>query len=299
MKLNQLGNSELFVSEIGLGTMTLGTDKLKAQNIIDNAIDNGINFFDTADIYDNGLNEEIVGQSIKSKRHQVILATKVGNVQDSLEKKFKWDASKKHIHQAIRDSLKRLGTDYIDLYQLHGGMIEDNIPETIEAFEELKTDGLIRSYGISSIRPNVIHEYIKQSNISTNMMSYSLLDRRPEEFFPLFEENNVSLIARGTLAKGILTPAKKINSNVQENGYLSYSYAELQQVLEQIEKNNSLEIAALKFTSHHKVMGSTLIGASSVEQLLQNVKAMNEELSEEDYNLLKAITKVELYHQHR
>ena len=88
---------------------------------------------------------------------------------------------------AVDQSLKRLQTDYIDLYQLHGGTIEDPIDEMIEAFETLKAAGKIRYYGISSIRPNVIREYVKRSSIVSVMMQYSLLDRRPEEemLFPV------------------------------------------------------------------------------------------------------------------
>lgn len=99
-------------------------------------------------------------------------------------------------------SLTRLKTDYIDLYQLHGGTIEDNIDETIEAFEELKQEGVIRYYGISSIRPNVIKEYVKKSNIVSIMMQFSLFDRRPEEWLPLLEEHQISVVARALLPKG-------------------------------------------------------------------------------------------------
>lgn len=299
MNLHRLGKSELLVSEIGFGAMSLGTEQLKSQYIIDQAIDCGINFLDTADMYEHGLNEEIVGKSIKSKRHQIILSTKVGNVYDEVENTWKWNATKKHIHKAIRDSLTRLGTDYIDLYQLHGGMIEDNIPETIDAFEELVSDGLIRNYGISSIRPNVIKEYIDNSNIVTVMMRYNLLDRRPEELFPLLNEKNISLIARGPLAKGILTSKKKITDKVKEKGYLSYQYSDILQLLNEIEKENTLENVAIPFTLKNNVIGSTLIGASSNEQLLENVAGAKNILSYNEYTFLQSITKLEQYDKHR
>lgn len=299
MKLNRLGTSDLLVSEIGLGAMSLGTEQSNAQYIIDQAIDCGINFLDTSDMYNSGLNEEIVGKSIQSKRQEIILSTKVGNVRDNIENTWKWDASKKHIHKAVRESLKRLRTDYIDLYQLHGGMLEDNIPETIEAFEELVKEGLIRNYGISSIRPNVIHEYMNQSNIVSIMMRYNLLDRRPEEFLSLFEENQTSLIARGPLAKGMLTSKKKITDKVKEEGYLSYTYSEILQLLNEIENEYPLEQLAISYTKHHKTIGSTLIGASSVEQLLQNVKAAEYMLTESEYEFIQSITKLEIYTNHR
>src|SRR5690606_13042544 len=126
---------------------------------------------------------------------EIILATKVGNRFEEGKKGWSWDPSKKYIKSAVKDSLRRLQTDYIDLYQLHGGTIDDPIDETIEAFEELKQEGIIRYYGISSIRPNVIREYVQKSNIVSVMMQHSLLDRRPEEsVLELLAENNIDYI---------------------------------------------------------------------------------------------------------
>ncbi len=138
MKKRQLGNSDLFVTEMGLGCMSLGTSEKEALRIIDEAIDLGINFFDTADLYDYGLNEEFVGKALKGKRDQIILTTKVGNRWTEEKNGWSWDPSKNYIKAEAKESLRRLQTDYIDLYQLHGGTIEDSIDETIEAFEELK-----------------------------------------------------------------------------------------------------------------------------------------------------------------
>ncbi|MBW7462026.1 aldo/keto reductase, partial [Paenibacillus sepulcri] len=130
----------------------------------------------------------------------VIVATKVGNRREPGKEGWSWDPSKAYIQAAVKESLRRLGTDYIDLYQLHGGTIGDPIGETIEAFEELKRDGLIRHYGISSIRPNVIREYVRRSGIVSVMNQYSMLDRRAEEeVLPLLAEHEIGLIARGPL----------------------------------------------------------------------------------------------------
>ncbi len=99
-------------------------------------------------------------------------------------------------------SLKRLNTDRIDVYQLHGGTIEDPIEETISAFEQLVQQGKIRYYGISSIRPNVIREYVLRSNIVSVMMQYSLLDRRPEEeCLPLLAQKDIGVLARAVWLK--------------------------------------------------------------------------------------------------
>lgn len=148
MKKNRLGSSDLYLSEIGLGCISLGTDVEKGIRIIHEAIHLGVNFLDTADLYDFGLNEEIVGKAIKDRRTEVILATKVGNRWNNQKEGWVWDPSAQYIKEEVKESLHRLKIDYIDLYQLHGGTIEDRIEETIAAFEELKKEGLIRSYGM-------------------------------------------------------------------------------------------------------------------------------------------------------
>ena len=138
MQKRRLGTSDLFVSELGLGCMSLGLDPKKAESILHAALDEGINYFDTADLYDYGENEKIIGTTFKQNRDKVIIATKVGNHWNEQKNGWHWDPSKTYIKEAVKASLKRLNTDYIDLYQLHGGTIEDPIDETIEAFEELK-----------------------------------------------------------------------------------------------------------------------------------------------------------------
>ena len=120
--------------------MSLGTGPYESRkSIIHAAYEEGINFFDTADLYDYGENEKIIGTTLKPFRDKVILATKVGNRPINKRDGWCWDPSKTYIKEAVKKSLKRLNTDYIDLYQLHGGTIRDPIDETIEAFEELKT----------------------------------------------------------------------------------------------------------------------------------------------------------------
>src|SRR5699024_2454645 len=129
MKKNQLGQSDLYVSELTLGCMSLGTDSKKARGIIDRALDAGVNHLDTADLYDFGQNEKIVGDAIKDKRDQVILTSKVGNNFNEEKQDWFWDPSREHIEDGVKDSLHRLGTDYIDFYMLHGGTIDDPIGE--------------------------------------------------------------------------------------------------------------------------------------------------------------------------
>ncbi len=303
MKKRQLGNSVLYVSELGLGCMSLGTDEKNVQKIIEVALDEGINYFDTADLYDFGENEKLVGTALKNVREQVIIATKGGNRWNESHDGWIWDPSKKHIKEAVKASLKRLGIDYIDLYQLHGGTIEDPIEETIEAFEELKAEGFIRYYGISSIRPNVVRTFVEKSNIVSVMLQYSMLDRRPEEeILPLLKENGIGVVTRGPLAKGLLS--EKMLEKATDNGYLDYTFEELKELLpvlrEKLSNERSMTEIALQYNLANPAVSSVIAGASSIEQLRENVKAIRTTpLSDEELAIIKVITKMNMYDQHR
>ncbi|GLB58076.1 aldo/keto reductase [Cytobacillus sp. NCCP-133] len=307
MKKRQLGKSDLYVSELGLGCMSIGTDPVNAQEIIEAALEEGINYFDTADLYDYGENEKLVGQSLKNVREKVILATKAGNRWNEQNDGWSWDPSKSHIKQAVKGSLKRLGTDYIDLYQLHGGTINDPIDETIEAFEELKEEGFIRHYGISSVRPNVIREYASRSSIVSVMMQYSILDRRPEEdALPLLDSKGVDVVARGPLAKGLLSEKMldKASDSIKEKGYLDYSYSELEKTIkgirEQLSDNRSMTEAAFQFCLANPTVSSVVAGASRPEQIRENAKAAKANpLTENEFSIIRAIAKQNTYQQHR
>ncbi len=259
MKYNHLGKSDLKVSEIGFGCMSLPQEQKEAVNIIHEAMEKGINYFDTADVYNKGNNEIIVGKALNARRDKVILASKVGNViKNDGSPGFNWDPSKKHIIESIEGSLRRLNTDHLDLYQLHGGTMEDNIDETIEAFELLKQQGKIKYYGISSIRPAVIQEYAKHSNIVSVMMQYSLLDRRPEEgSLDLLHKNNISVVVRGALAQGLLAgkPAKQ---------YLDLNKEEVEKITASI---NHSSREAINYVFKHPAVASAVIGIRTKEQL--------------------------------
>ncbi|WP_127593919.1 aldo/keto reductase [Paenibacillus lautus] len=301
MRTNPLGSSELYVSEIGLGCMSLGTDEGQAVKLIHEALDRGVNFLDTADLYDEGRNEELVGKAVQGRRKDVIIATKVGNRRVPGQDGWVWDPSKDYIKSAVKDSLRRLGTDYIDLYQLHGGTLDDPIDETIEAFEELKREGWIRYYGISSIRPNVIREYVAKSNIVSVMSQYSILDRRPEEaVLDQLAENGISAIARGPVARGILSKRGQAKA---EKGYLDYSKNELLDVLkglEEVGRGADLSHLAIRYALAHAAVACTIPGASSLEQLLHNLAAGNkEELSPQDIQSIQAISRANQYEAHR
>ncbi|UJL44776.1 aldo/keto reductase [Virgibacillus sp. NKC19-16] len=306
MKKNQLGKSDIYVSELTLGCMSLGPNTKEATEIINQALDAGINHLDTADLYDFGENEKIVGEAIKGKRDKLILTTKVGNHFNKEKNNWFWDPSKEHIKNGLKDSLYRMHLDYVDFYMLHGGTIDDPISESIEAFEELKAEGLIRAYGISSIRPNVIQEYVNRSSIDAVMMQYSMLDRRPEEeLLDLLHENRISVLARGPLAKGMLSnqAAKQIEEKGQD-GFLDYTYDELneihQNLIKIVPKESTLNISALQYVLKHPAVASAVFGASSKEQVKENVNMNHSKaLSDETYKALQAITKPITYTNHR
>ncbi|MDU1273497.1 MAG: aldo/keto reductase [Staphylococcus epidermidis] len=274
--------SGIEISELGLGCMSLGTDYKKAQPIIESAIDNGITYFDTADSYDQGVNEEIVGKALKKyqNRDDIVIGTKVGNRLTD-DGHMTWDPSKKHIKESVKGSLKRLGLNHLDLYQLHGGTIDDPLDETISAFDELKQEGYIRAYGISSIRPNVIDYYLKNSQIETLMSQFNLIDNRPESLINDVHDKQVKILARGPVFKGLLT-SKSVDviDEKFENGVLDYTQDELGSTIASIkELESNLTALSFKYLTSHDAMGSIIVGASSVEQLEENVRNYYKEIS--------------------
>lgn len=267
MKYRKLGNSELKVSEIAFGCMSLGKNPDENISLIDAAVEGGINLFDTADIYNRGENEKIVGKALKSHRKRVHIATKVGNRFKADGSGLEWVPGKAYILKAVEESLERLGTDYIDLYQLHGGTIDDPIDDIIEAFELLKRQGKIRYYGISSIRPNVIREYIKRSSISSVMMQYSLLDRRAEEIcFPLLEDARIGILVRGSIAKGLL-------AGKGPDDYLNYNKLDVHamaKAVRSISTDTRSEMhTAVNYVLQHRPVSAAVIGIRTSEQLAE------------------------------
>ena len=298
MNYRQLGKSSLEISEISFGCMSLKGTYQENERLINRAIDLGVNFFDTADLYDKGGNEEMLGRILKGKRHQIRIASKVGNQWRSDGSGWDWNPRKEYILSCIDGTLKRLQTDYIDLYQLHGGTIEDPIDETIEAFEILVQQGKIRYYGISSIRPNVIREYVKRSNIVSVMMQYSLLDRRPEEScLPLLQENNIGVLARGSVAQGLL-----INKPAKE--YLNYKAEEVEAAARAVKSvsgsNRSPAQTALQFILRHPAVTAAVSGIRTIEQLEDVLKTISApQLTGEEFTLLQDSVKQNYYEEHR
>jgi 1-deoxyxylulose-5-phosphate synthase len=295
MKQNRLGASDLLVSEIGFGCMSLPLGQATSTKLLHRALELGINFFDTADLYQAGQNEVIVGNAFKGMRDKIILASKVGNRLNDDGKTWRWDASPKWIKEEIHHSLKRLQTPYLDLYQLHGGTLEDPIDDIIATFDELKQQGLIRYYGISSIRPNVIREWVKRSKMVSVMMQYSLLDRRPEEeALDLFHGNNISVIVRGPVAKGLL-------SSKPATAFQDYSEEEVKAVQRGlgilVTATRTKAQIALRYALSHPAVATTIPGASKETQLEENAVAA--QLTPEELEGLKQLTKANKYEAHR
>ncbi len=299
MQYRQLGKSDLNVSEICFGCMSLGDDQSYNTKLIHQAIDQGVNFFDTADLYQRGANERVLGKAVKRKRKDVLIATKVGNVWRDDGSGWDWNPTKKYILKAVDASLERLQTDYIDLYQLHGGTLKDPIDDIISAFEKLKKQGKIRHYGISSIRPKVMQEYVAKSNIASIMMPYSLLDRRPEEgCLSSLLDKNVGVIARGALAKGLLAGGKPAEV------YQDYTVEEVQKVIDTINNLSNFYRSpaqtALRFVGQEPAVTSIASGIRTEEQLKENVGFVDTpELTTSEMEILKGLLPPSFYSLYR
>ncbi|MFB5191676.1 aldo/keto reductase [Alicyclobacillus fastidiosus] len=302
MQRRPLGHSDIHVSEIGFGCMSIGTDQQTASALLHFAFDQGVRFFDTADLYDQGRNEEIIGKAFAKLRHEVVLATKVGNRFETGKPGWTWDPSPRYIRQAVENSLRRLQTDYIDLYQLHGGTMEDPFDGIVELMERLREEGKIRAYGISSIRPNVILRYLAGSNIDSVMMQYSLLDRRPEEWFPTLAEHGVSVIARGPVARGLLSNLEKPFGD--EERYVDRNKQEVESargaIRALVNPSRTAGQTSLRYTLHPSVVASAIPGASGMLQLSENVDTANvAPLTPEETGWLQQAVRQNSYAEHR
>ncbi|MBO9620611.1 MAG: aldo/keto reductase [Niabella sp.] len=285
------------VSALSFGCMSLeGGTATEAATLIDQAVDAGVNFFDTADLYEKGVNEQKVGSALKLYRHKVFIATKAGNQWRADGSGWDWNPRRDYILRCAEESLKRLQTDYIDLYQLHGGTLEDNIDEAIDAFETLKQQGKIRQYGISSIRPTVIREYVQRSSIVSVMTQYSLLDRRPEEStLPLLEANNKAVLVRGAFAQGLLInkPAKDyLGRSADEVGNVQQLQKEL------AGKGYTPQQLALNFVLQNPAVTTVVAGIRTNGQLSELLEAA-QPVAEADLEQLSEAVPANFYKEHR
>lgn len=304
MQYRKFGRTGLTVSRLCLGTMTFGlqTEEDASRRILDTAADAGVNFIDTADVYplgsdhgDAGRTEEIVGRWLKGKRDRFILATKaVGKMGPSA-----WDqgASRKHLLDAIDASLKRLGTDYVDLYQLHTDDANTPLDETLEALDVIVRSGKARYIGVSNFlayrlaRALGRADVLRVARFVSVQPRYNLLFRQIErELLPLAAEEQLAVMPYNPLAGGLLTgkhkldaapPSGRFTETVGKAGAMYQERYWHQREFETIERlkaiveptGESLTRVSLAWVLANPLVTSAIIGASRAEQLTDTLAA--------------------------
>lgn len=314
MKYRKLGKYGVRVSEVGLGSwLTYGAAAADdtAQACIERAYDLGINFFDTANAYAKGRSEEIVGRALQSfRRSSYVLATKVFfPMGDGPNDK---GLSRKHIMEQCHASLKRLGTDYIDLYQAHRYDNDTPLEETLLALDDLVRQGKILYFGVSDWTAQQISEadkFISEYNLhplASNQPSYSALNRGIEkEVMPTCAKLGVGLVVYSPLAQGLLTgkykpgmplPEGSRAADPEQNIWLNRGklddalLGKIQQLNPIAERHNiTLSQLALAWCLRRPEVSSVIIGASRPDQVNDNAKASGVTLTDADYAEIKAI----------
>jgi methylglyoxal reductase len=318
MRYVSLGNTDMKVSVIALGlwaaggTFWGGTDEKAIERAIDSSIDSGVNFIDTAPGYGYGLSEEILGRAIKGKRSSLIIATKCGLVWNVKEgylhyrfpgvdgeksvdvyRRLKKDSIKNELHQ----SLKLIGTDYIDLYQTHVPDPYTPVSETMEALLELKSEGYIRAIGVSNVTIDILEEYKKSGRIESDQEKYSIIDRVVEtSLLPWCKKNKASMLAYSPLSQGLLTgnidPERKFTGDDARILFSSKRFSRDGVIRTNKLLKNTLGAVAEKYnvtigniSVAYLVQNSTVIaicGARNERQAIENAKAGSVILDRQD-----------------
>ena len=320
MEYRALGNSDLKLSAITFGAwaaggwMWGGTEQNHAIKAIQSAFDYGVTTIDTAPIYGMGHSEKIVGEAIKDiPRDQVQLITKYGlrwdatdgdfyvNTKDNNGKDISIykNSRKASIIKECEDSLKRLGTDYIDLYQIHWADKTTEIQETMEAVAQLIKDGKVRYAGVCNYNVEQLKEAKKYVEIVSNQVPYSMVNRGIEsELIPFVLENNTSILAYSPLQRGLLTGKMKAGHVFSEGDHrkgLAFfkdenimKTAQFLAVLKPLAeaKNASLSQLVLSWTIEQPGITIALAGARNSEQSISNAKAINIKLSAEELQFI-------------
>ncbi|MGE5220230.1 MAG: aldo/keto reductase [Chloroflexota bacterium] len=307
MRYRELGKTGLRVSAVGLGTMVHAghfgrmTDA-ESLSAIETALDLGVNFIDTSDAYGAGYSETLLGNALKGKRNQVILATKGGNVMvgpNRGKRIFEPD----YISQVMDESLRRLQTDYIDLYQLHNPTVDViERGEVWSVLERAKRVGKIRHYGVSI---NTMEEGIaavKDGRAETIQVEYNLLTQEPREtIFPLAETARIGIIARVPLKRGILTgkmtladEARFQGEDVRARSFKGVAFANELAKAEQLKflvhgPVKNLCQAAIAFCIAHPAVSVVIPGARNAEQMRENASGADVDIPAADLERVAAL----------
>ncbi|MFA1626633.1 aldo/keto reductase [Rhizobium mongolense] len=322
MRYNQLGNTGLFVSEICLGTMTFGeavsgtiwgsiadVDQKAADQIVERSLAAGVNFIDTADVYSSGESERLLGQALKNldvPRKDVVIATKVYGVMG--DKPNDRGASRGHIMDSVEASLKRLQTDHIDLYQIHATDPVTPIDETLRAFDDLISRGLVRYIGVSNwqawriAKALGISERRGFARFETVQAYYSIAGRDLErEIVPLMNEEKIGLMVWSPLAGGLLSG--KFGPGAPGNGEgrrANFDFPPVDKdkawacvaVMREIAEKHGSNVAAvaLAYVLAKPFVTSVIIGAKRIDQLDQNLAAVKLKLDAGDMQKLDEVS---------
>lgn len=300
MEHRRLGKSELNVSVVGLGTWVIGgqswgkSGDAQAVAAIHKAVDSGINLIDTAPAYGDGHSERLVARAVKGRRHQVIIATKCGI--KLKESGLVNDLKPESIRKELEASLKRLGTDVIDLYQCHWPDPSTPIEETIGEMAKMKTEGKIRAIGVSNFDAALLEKAQRVAPIASNQVPYSMLNREIEkELVPFCQEQNIGILAYGPLGGGILSGKYKEKPKFSQNDARAFFYnfyeeplwSKAQALLKKLKKTaqrhgRPTTQLSINWVRQQPGITSALVGARNPRQAEANAAAGDWQLSPED-----------------
>jgi len=302
MEYRRLGSSGLKVSEVGLGSNNFGwrLDEQSSIRVIEHALDVGINFIDTADVYGRGQSEEFIGKAVKSKRAQVLLATKFGNPMGAGPNER--GGSRHYIMQAVEASLKRLQTDYIDLYQMHIWDSTTPIEETLRALDDLVRAGKVRYIGCSNYAAWQLCEALWTSDVNnlesfvTVQPQYNLLNRSIEqELVPCCQAYGVGVIPFSPLASGFLTGKYRRGQEAPAGTRLASNPMMQSRVLTDrnfdqlakleafaVQRGHGMGELAIAWLLSHPWLSTVIAGATNAEQVSANVAAGEWKLTAEE-----------------